>query len=89
MLDQLGDRRRAGGQALDDPEPVDIGQRSVEQSDLAQLVGLVDDGRDGRADPDRRGAQGRLPGGRRARWLNTDLYKSRLMLRVGGTRVNP
>jgi hypothetical protein len=53
VLDELRDRGGTGRQALDDPQPVDIGQGTVEQSDLAQLVGLVDDGRDGRADAGR------------------------------------
>ena len=89
VLDQLGHRGCAGRQALDDPQPVDVGQGLVEQSDLAELVGLVDDRCDGRADPGGRRAQGRLPGGRRARRLNADLYKSPLMLRPTSSRVNP
>jgi hypothetical protein len=51
VLDELGDARGAGRQTLDDPEPVYVGQRLVEQADLAELVGLVDDRRDGGADP--------------------------------------
>ena len=89
VLDELGHRGRAGRQALDDPQPVDVGEGLVEEAELAQLVGLVDDRRDGRADPGGRGTQGRLPGGRRARRLNGDLYKSQLMLRPTSSRVNP
>ena len=73
MLDELRDRGGTGRQAPDDPQPVDIGQGTVEQSDLAQLVGLVDDGRDGRADAGRRWAQGEAPG-RREREGSTRIY---------------
>src|SRR6185503_16253708 len=49
-LDELGDGRLTLGEALDDPQPVHVGEGLVDEADRAQLVGLVDDGRDGRAD---------------------------------------
>ena len=50
VIDELGDRRRAPGQPLDDPQPVDVGEGLVEQAQLAQVVGLIDDRGDRRAD---------------------------------------
>ncbi len=50
MVDELGDGGFALGQALDDAEPIDVGQGLVELADVTQLVGRVDDGRDRGAD---------------------------------------
>ena len=77
VLDELGHGRRAVRQPLDDPQPVDVGQRPVEEADLAQLVGLVDDGRDGRADPGGGGAQETGSEGRRATDGSTRIYINR------------
>ena len=49
-LDELGDGRLALGEALHDPQPVHVGERLVDEAQGAQLVGLVDDGGEGRAD---------------------------------------
>jgi hypothetical protein len=62
LLDQIGHRGVAIGETLDDSEAVDVGQRLVDEPELTELVGLVDDGRDGRADAGRRGRQGWSPG---------------------------
>jgi hypothetical protein len=51
MIDELGDRRRAMREPLEDAQPVDVGERPVEEPKGAQFVGLVDDRRDRRADP--------------------------------------
>jgi len=50
VVDQLGDRGRGIREALDDPQPVDVGQRLVEQADLAKVIRLIDDRGDRRAD---------------------------------------
>jgi hypothetical protein len=47
MIDQLGHRCRTVGQALNDPQPVHVGEGLVKQPNLAQVIGLVDDGRNG------------------------------------------
>ena len=66
MVDQLGHGGLALGEAADDPEPVHVGQRLVDEADRAQVVRLVDDRRDGRADAGGGGAQGKGSGcGRR------------------------
>lgn len=62
VVDELGDRRLALGEPADDPEPVDVGQGLVDEADGAEVVGLVDDGGDGRADAGGGGAQGKGSG---------------------------
>jgi hypothetical protein len=51
LLDQIGDRCVAVREALDDAEPIDVGECLVDDPQLAELVGLVDDRCDGRANP--------------------------------------
>ena len=88
-LDELGDGRLALGEALDDPQAVHVGERLVDDAQRAQVVGLVDDGRDGRADVRGGGCQDgcsgcggsgpRALGGRR---INADLYQYALIRRA-------
>ena len=49
-FDQLGHAGLALREALDDPQPIHVRKGLVDDADRAQLVGLVDDGRNGRAD---------------------------------------
>lgn len=58
--DELGDGRLGGREAADDPEPVDVGKRLVDEAQLAQLVGLEDGVRERAADAGGRGTQDRL-----------------------------
>jgi hypothetical protein len=58
VIDELGDGRGALGQALDDTQAVDVGQSLVEAAQRAQVIGLVDDRGDRRADVGGRGGQG-------------------------------
>ena len=51
FLDQVRHRRVAVREALDDAEPIDVGECLVDDPQLAELVGLVDDRGDGRTDP--------------------------------------
>jgi hypothetical protein len=51
VLDEIPDRGRAASEAPDDAQAVDVGERLVEQTQLAKVIGLVDDGRERRADP--------------------------------------
>jgi hypothetical protein len=51
FLDEVGDRRVAVREALDDAEPIDVGERLVDDPQLAELIGLVDDRSDSRTDP--------------------------------------
>ena len=46
------------GEAVDDPEAVDVGEGLVDDPQLAELVGLVDDRRNGRSDSGGRRGQG-------------------------------
>ena len=48
-LDQLGDRGLALGEPLDDPQAVHVGEGLVDDAQRAELVGLVERRRDGRA----------------------------------------
>jgi hypothetical protein len=43
VIDELRHCSRAVRQALDDAQPVDVGEGLVEAAQLAQVVGLVDD----------------------------------------------
>ena len=49
-FDELGHGRLALGEALHDPKAVHVGERLVDEAQRAEVLGLVDDGRDGRAD---------------------------------------
>ena len=40
--DELGDRCLGQCEGADDPEPVDVGKRFVDEAQLAQLLGLED-----------------------------------------------
>jgi hypothetical protein len=50
VLDEIPDGGRAAGEATDDAQAVDVGERLVEQPQLAKVIGLVDDGGERRAD---------------------------------------
>jgi hypothetical protein len=50
VVDQLGHGRRRIRESLDDPQPVHVGKCLVEEADLAELVRLIDDRGDRRAD---------------------------------------
>src|SRR5215216_3076890 len=91
-LDELRDRRLTLGKALDDPEPVDVGERLVDEAQGPQLLGLVHDGRDCRAEVRGRGGQDDAPGSRwlpggprdaagHGRWINDGLYQYALIRR--------
>lgn len=49
-LDELGDGGLTLGEALDDSEAIHVREGLVDEAQRAQVLGLVDDGRDGRAD---------------------------------------
>ena len=49
VVDELGDRRLGAGEPLNDPQPVHVSEGLVEGPQCAQLLGLVDDRRDGAA----------------------------------------
>jgi hypothetical protein len=51
VLDEIPDGGRAASEAPDDAQTVDVGERLVEQAQLAKVIGLVDDGRQRRTDP--------------------------------------
>ncbi len=51
MLDEIPDGGRAAREAPDDPQAVDVGERLVEEPELAQVIWLVDDGGERRTDP--------------------------------------
>ena len=57
FLDQIGDRSVAVREAFDDAEPIDVRERLVDDAQLAQLVGLVDNGSNGRANTGGGGGQ--------------------------------
>src|SRR5262245_26793406 len=90
-LDQLRHGRLALGEALDDPQPVHVGEGLVDDAQGAELLGLVHDGRDGRSEvrggwgqwdaPD--AVRGRPRGGRR---INGGLYQYALIHRPVSTR---
>lgn len=61
VLDELGDRRLTLGEPADDPKAVDVGERLVDEADGSELLGLVDDRREGGPDPGGRGTQGDAP----------------------------
>jgi hypothetical protein len=50
VLDEIPDGGRAAGEAPDDAQAVDVGERLVEQPQLAKVIGLVDDGGERRAE---------------------------------------
>ena len=43
VLDEVGHAGVAAGEPLDDPQSVDVGQGLVDEAELSQLLGLVDD----------------------------------------------
>ncbi|MFL5681178.1 MAG: hypothetical protein ACJ77B_11325 [Chloroflexota bacterium] len=57
VLDQVANRRMARREAADDPEAVDIGEGLVDDPQLAEVIRLVDDRGERRADPGAGGAQ--------------------------------
>ena len=59
---ELRDGRLGLGQGPDDPETVDVGQRLVDEAQLAELLGLEDGVGDRAADAGGRGAQDGLQG---------------------------
>ena len=61
--DELGHRRFSHGEAADDPEPVDVGEGLVDESQLAQLLRLEDGVGDRAANVGGRGTQGERSGG--------------------------
>ena len=86
-LDELGDGGLALGEALDDAQAVHVGEGLVDEAQGAQVLGLVDDGRDGRADVRGGRCQGVAPdagsGPRvRGRRINAGLYQYALIRRV-------
>ena len=92
--DELGDGRLGLGQRADDPEPVDVGQRLVDEPQLAQLVGLEDGVGDRAADAGGRRAQGTCSVtwlDSRCRRINGGLYQWRLILtrRCAGCQPAP
>ena len=48
-LDELGDGCLALGEALDDSQAIHVRESLVDEAQRAQILGLIDDGRDGRA----------------------------------------
>jgi hypothetical protein len=79
LRDELGDGRLARGQTSDDAEAVDVGQGLVDETQLAQLVGLEDGVRDRASDVGARGAQGESPA-EATRRINDGLYQWGLIL---------
>jgi hypothetical protein len=79
--DELGHGRFGAGKGANDPEAVHVGQRLVDQAQLAQLFGLEDGVGDRAANARRRGAQGF-----RSNCINVRLYQSPLMLFAGADR---
>ena len=61
VRDELADRGVALGEAPDDAQPVHVGEGLVERPQVAEVIGLDDDRRDGRADV----------GGGRHGWVGT------------------
>lgn len=49
VLDEIGHGGGAVRQPADDSQAVDVGERLVEPAEVTQIVGLVDDGGEGRA----------------------------------------
>jgi hypothetical protein len=73
FLDQIGDGGVAVREAFDDAEPIDVGQRLMNDAQLPQLIGLVDNGSNGRANTGGGGGQEEgLPEGRRV--ASTTIY---------------
>jgi hypothetical protein len=75
LRDELGDGRFAVGQAAHDPEPVDVGERLVDEAQLAKLVRLEDGVGDRAADVSAGWAQGDLR--RRLSVASTTVYINR------------
>ena len=81
VLDELRDVGRPVGQAPDDAQAVDVGEGLVEAADRTQVVGLVDNRREGRADAGGGRTQGKAP------VINDALYQAALMLCRDATSV--
>jgi hypothetical protein len=70
--DELGDGRFGLRQAADDAQPVDVGECLVDETELAQVAGLVDDGRERRTDSG--GGGGQRGGSRAGSVASTTVY---------------
>jgi hypothetical protein len=79
FLDQVGDGGVAASEAPDDPQAIDVGEGLVDDPQLAKVLGLVDDRREGRANAGARGGQGVSPvgGGLLRRVTSTAVYINR------------
>jgi hypothetical protein len=76
VVDELGHTGRPLGEPSHDPQAIHVGQGLVDDLQVAQIVGLVDDRGQRRADSGRGGTQGMPP----APSINGDLYQRSLML---------
>jgi hypothetical protein len=85
LRDELRDGRRAGREATNDAEPVHVRKRLVDESQLAQLIGLEDGVRDRASDPGRGGGQSRHSK-MLGRCINDRLYQQALMLVAAALR---
>jgi len=79
--DEIGHGRLGGGEAADDPEPIDVGKGLVNEAQLAEIVGLEDGVRD-RAPDVRAGGTQRVASWETRRRINGGLYQSWLMVRT-------
>jgi hypothetical protein len=61
LLDEIGHGGASPGQAPDDPQPVHVGEGLVDDPQLTEILGLVDDRGDGRANAGARGRQEASP----------------------------
>ena len=80
VVDELGDGGLGVGEPLHDAQPVDVGEGLVESAQGAELLGLVEDGRDRAANAGSGRGQGAAPfrcG--QSRRINDGLYQSTLM----------
>ena len=87
LLDEIRHGCVTIGEALHDTEAVHVGERLVDEAELTELVRLVDDGSNGRANSGGGGGQ-RGVSGRGVRRINDGLYQQKLMLFPGGSVVN-
>jgi hypothetical protein len=86
VLDQVRDAGVSEREALDDAQPVDVGERLVDDPELAEVFGRVGDG--GERGPDSgpgRAQRGFLERG----WINRGLYQYLLILGGRMGDVNP
>ncbi len=75
LLDQVPHGCVTAGKAANDPEPVDVGKGLVDDPQLAELVGLVDDRGEGRTDAGGRRQEGVSKGTKRV--ASTTVYINR------------